>query len=281
MSTDKHINISSSGIMHSKLALGGKEHIVLTKPSGKYQNIALTVVYKNGQIISDKKTKCPGDPATVDFRNKLKQLMAVQHGAALKSLDLKAAPAPAPKAAPAPAPKATPAPEPEVAPAPEPEEAPAKSVNDYLGEVRGFIRKKMDREAFGLIDEAHTAYPDEPLIMSYFGALSARAGKNRKRAVGLCQTAIRTYKDNFPHGRKSYFGTLYLNLGRAYMAIGDKQGAVASLETGLRYDPKSKDINREFITMGIRQAPPIPFLERSNPINKQLGMLRHKRKKKK
>ncbi len=64
-----------------------------------------------------------------------------------------------------------------------------------------------------------------------------------------------------------------LNLGRAHLAIGEKEEAIKAFKLGLRADPENKELLGELKKLGVRKSPPVPFLKRNNPINKYLGML--------
>ncbi len=76
--------------------------------------------------------------------------------------------------------------------------------------------------------------------------------------------------------REVFYPTFYLNLGRAYIAAGKKKDAVFAFQKGLSYDEENKDLLWEARKIGMRRAPAIPYLKRTNPINKYIGMILHK-----
>ena len=85
--------------------------------------------------------------------------------------------------------------------------------------------------------------------------------------------AISGLKDTMPYGSEFFYPAFYLNLGRAYLKAGDKEGAIEAFREGLENDPDNHDLLWEFRKLGIRKSPPIPFLRRSNPVNKYIGLL--------
>jgi hypothetical protein len=68
---------------------------------------------------------------------------------------------------------------------------------------------------------------------------------------------------------------LYLNLGRIYRLSKRKGDAVKIFREGLKFEVNQQIID-ELTKIGIRKRPVIPFLKRSNPLNKYLGVILHK-----
>jgi hypothetical protein len=65
---------------------------------------------------------------------------------------------------------------------------------------------------------------------------------------------------------------LYLILGRIHLLAGQKPTAIRVFRLGLRCE-KNQNIISELAALGIRRPPPLPFLQRANPVNKYLGIL--------
>ncbi|TFG88565.1 MAG: tetratricopeptide repeat protein, partial [Candidatus Atribacteria bacterium] len=82
--------------------------------------------------------------------------------------------------------------------------------------------------------------------------------------------------DRSPVSKEIFFPTFYLNLGRAYIVAGKKQDAIEAFQKGLSYDEENKDLLWEARKLGMRKNPVIPYLKRTNPINKYIGMILHK-----
>jgi tetratricopeptide (TPR) repeat protein len=152
----------------------------------------------------------------------------------------------------------------------------AKKPSDYLDEVKGLLQRKNNRRALELLTSALQEYPDEPFLLSYYGCLEAVINKNLAYGVETCKRALDILNERSPVSKEIFFPTFYLNLGRAYIAAGQKQDAIGAFETGLSYDQENKDLLWEAHKLGIRRKPAIPYLKRTNPINKYVGMLLHK-----
>jgi len=104
---------------------------------------------------------------------------------------------------------------------------------------------------------------------------------DRKYRAGVekCKQAITLIKNESSFGEDLLYPVFYLNLGRAYVAAGKKKDALDSFEKGLKYDNNNRDILKEVRGLGPREKALVPFLDRSNPINKYIGLILHKAKK--
>lgn len=152
----------------------------------------------------------------------------------------------------------------------------AKTPSDYLNEVKNLLRKKNNRRALDLLISALLEYPDEPFLLSYYGCLEAVINKNLAYGIDTCKRALDLLNEQSPVSRDFFYPTFYLNLGRAYIAAGKKNDAIKVFEKGLSYDQENKDLLWEAQKLGMRRKPVIPYLKRTNPINKYIGMILHK-----
>lgn len=148
--------------------------------------------------------------------------------------------------------------------------------SEYIQQVRGLIAKKKQKEAFFLTQQAHVKYPDDPYILSYYGWLQAVADKRYRSGVETCVSAVALLNKHAAKGKNVQYGIVYANLVRANLAAGRKKDAVEAVKKGLKYDPGNKELMKELDTLGRRNKAAIPFLDRSNPINMLLGMMRNK-----
>jgi tetratricopeptide (TPR) repeat protein len=148
---------------------------------------------------------------------------------------------------------------------------------EYLRAVKAHLRNGRQKAAYTVLLEAVVLYPREPLLLSYYGCLQALVDKKYQRGVDNCKKAINLFqgKESFGVGAL-YYPVFYLNLGRAYLAGGKKKNAFDAFTKGLKYESSHPEIKRELRGLGIRKKPPVPFLDRSNPINKYVGMILHK-----
>lgn len=99
--------------------------------------------------------------------------------------------------------------------------------------------------------------------MSYYGmALAIRWGKIGQ-GLELCTQAL----------KKEFFkADYYLNLGRVYLAAENKKGALTVFKKGLKFDHDNEELHEMLILLGVRKRQIIPFLKRSHPLNKTLGV---------
>jgi hypothetical protein len=65
-------------------------------------------------------------------------------------------------------------------------------------------------------------------------------------------------------------------MGKAYLAANKKKEAYDAFQKGLEIDKKNEDILYEIKKLGMRRKTPLPFLKRSNPLNKYIGKFTHK-----
>ena len=160
----------------------------------------------------------------------------------------------------------------------QPEEPVEITPSDYLRAVRSQLRSGKQKEAYGLLLQATVQHPDDPLILSYFGCLQAIVDKKYRSGVEACKRAIVLLKKKETFGEELIYPVFYLNLGRAYVAAKKKKDAIESLQKGLRYDNGNTYLKQELQKLGVRKQPPVPFLDRSNPINRYIGLILHKTK---
>lgn len=121
--------------------------------------------------------------------------------------------------------------------------------------------------AHTLFERAHRRAPSEPRIMSWYGLTLVLVERNSNLGVLYCDQALRLAGPE---------PELYLNQARAHLALGQRERAVRALIRGLSAAPQDAPLRAAQAAMGWRRKPVIPFLPRSNPINRWLGKLRHK-----
>ena len=104
---------------------------------------------------------------------------------------------------------------------------------------------------------------------SFFGLCLALVQKKYKPAIDLCKRAIEL---------QFYNGDHYANLTRVYSAAGNRKKALETVAAGLKLLPDHDGLLAVREQFGVRSRPPLPFLDRSNPINVTLGQSRHAKK---
>ena len=121
---------------------------------------------------------------------------------------------------------------------------------DYAAAQR-YLKAALDRERT----------PDH--LSQYALALAAHT-REIEPSIALCQEAVKQEPKNSEH---------FLRLGTIYLVAGRKKEAIRIFRLGLRVG-KNPTIVRWLQVLGDRRKPLIPFLSRTNPLNKYLGKIR-------
>jgi len=106
-----------------------------------------------------------------------------------------------------------------------------------------------------------------PFYLSYLGVAMAAAERKWDEAEELCTQALKMRRTQ---------PELYLNLADVYRLAGRRQEQIDTLFQGLHMTKRDVRIAEALKRHGVRRSPVIPFLERSNPLNRELGKLRYR-----
>jgi len=117
-------------------------------------------------------------------------------------------------------------------------------------------------KAVKAFESAYNEDKENAKYMSFYGMCSALRWGEIGFGIDLCTKAVK---------KEFYVPEHYINLARVYMRAGNKKGAIIVLKKGLRIDPENDVIHEELVKLGVRKRPIIPFLNRSNPVNRFLG----------
>jgi Flp pilus assembly protein TadD len=131
----------------------------------------------------------------------------------------------------------------------------------------GFLRNNYVSRALEHIKRAADLERNNPYYMSYLGVALARTQQRWADAERLCDTAVRMKRNQ---------AQLYLNLAEVYMASGRKEDAREALIAGMKYARRDIRLNIAMARLTPRRSPVFSFLERTHPLNRHFGMLRHK-----
>jgi tetratricopeptide (TPR) repeat protein len=134
-------------------------------------------------------------------------------------------------------------------------------LKDSLLEGKECLSRGNTAEALNIFQEL-AGHVRHPLVSSGMGYCLAKERGLYAEAVSLCKEALRQDPQEPLH---------FLYLGRVHMLAGRKKDAIRIFKMGLRYG-RCPDIVAELNRMGMRRSPVLPFLSRSNPINKYLGI---------
>jgi hypothetical protein len=151
--------------------------------------------------------------------------------------------------------------------------------DDFLHTVKAHLKSGKQREAYFAVQDAALEYPDDPAILSYYGWLQALVDRRYRPGVDKCKMALSMMQKESTFGEDKRYPVLFLNLGRAYVAAGKKREALEAFHDGLNYNMRNGEILLELRSLGNRKKALVPFLDRSNPINKIVGRIVHTVKK--
>jgi len=126
------------------------------------------------------------------------------------------------------------------------------------------IKAKDYKAAIGFLEDNIKLGGRLPESLSLLGSLIAKTGGNLKKAEKLCKEALDLENGNANH---------YLRLAKVYEKRKWQSKAVEVLRIGIEVDPENREIVKLLNNLCSRKKVPIPFLKRSNPLNKLLGKI--------
>ena len=129
------------------------------------------------------------------------------------------------------------------------------------------LRKGQSSDALEYLRRAAQLEEHNPYYLSFMGVSLARAQGKWTEAVELCKTAV---------NMKRKEAQLYTNLADVYVSAGRRDRAIETLDTALIYCKADARIVRARGRLQKRRPPILPFLERGNLLNRNLGRLRHR-----
>jgi hypothetical protein len=121
--------------------------------------------------------------------------------------------------------------------------------------------------AHAAFERAHRRDPRDPVYMSWYGVTLVLVERNSNLGVLLVDQALRLAGPD---------PELLLNSARIHLALNQRERAARALGRALELWPDDPRLLAARHAMGTRASPVIPFLSRSNPLNRVLGKLRHR-----
>jgi tetratricopeptide (TPR) repeat protein len=219
---------------NSNVSFDGATYHIQTEDMGRKAQKVVSCVYREGEVVFSKESDYSGLAGQEDFEERLRSLMEGQHASVF-------------------------------------DEFLSSRRQHYIEAAKKLLRRGGGLSALNTLKEALKKFPDDPLLRSFYGFLVASVEKNPEEGIRTCQGAIGSLKGF--EGDARVLAECYLNLGKAYIRHEKRMEAINALEEGLKADPGHRDILWEKKKMGERKRPPVPFLKRSNPVNKYLGLL--------
>lgn len=147
---------------------------------------------------------------------------------------------------------------------------------DYINQARLHMKRGREAAAYSLIREAYRKFPSDALVLSWFGWLSALVRGDKKRGLELCEKALKGARKANMRDVALMYPSLYVNLGRTLLCVGDKRRAVEAFERVMQTGVPDNDLVQEMQKLGRRKRPLFPFLSRSNALNVYGGKLMYR-----
>lgn len=230
---------------NTDVVIGKEKYFVQTENIKAKRSFIITRIFLSGKILSTRKIDCSDIMDLPNSDVRVQELMQKQHQSAVSMLKVE-------------------------------KSKKVRTPSDYLEEVKTFMKKGNPEKAVSLLRDAIEQYPDNSVLLSYYGCFEAVVNKNYKNGINTCKKAIETLKKRMPLGEEFFSPVFYLNLGRAYLAAGKRKDAHDTFQRGIKIDAENIDLLEELKRLGMRRKHTVPFLRRSHPINKYIGMLLHK-----
>jgi hypothetical protein len=104
------------------------------------------------------------------------------------------------------------------------------------------------------------------LALTYLGYCIASQQKRVADGIRYCRAGV---------DRESWQAENHLNLARTYLLAGKTKRAIAALDYGLSLDPSHTAMVVLRLSLGMRRQPTFSFLDRSHPLNRLTGKIRH------
>jgi tetratricopeptide (TPR) repeat protein len=238
------ITSNSSSEFYNKFQFGNDIYEVVTEDLGVKKAQIITRIYMRGEILSTTTINYADQAKLPDNSLKLRTMMEEQHESAFEKFIRE-------------------------------ESKPQKSKAEYAEAIRLDLKGGNKRAALGFAREALVNFPSDPFFLSYVGYLTAIVENKSREGAIMCEEAIYILRKAKSTETAFFLPLFCLHLGKAHLKADRKEPAINAFREGLKFDSRNRELLSEIKTVGLRKSPVIPFLGRSNPINKYLGKLRH------
>ncbi|WP_373049592.1 hypothetical protein [Vulgatibacter sp.] len=108
---------------------------------------------------------------------------------------------------------------------------------------------------------------NDPRVLSRLGLSLTLVARDEYKGVAFCEEAVR---------RGLVDADALWRLAVVYETTFQKERAVRAVRQGLAIDTHHPGLVSMIERLGVRRPPVLSFLKRSHPLNKYLGMLRHR-----
>src|SRR5207245_3050009 len=155
------------------------------------------------------------------------------------------------------------APRPTIAPPPPGALVHRGDVDRILDEGRSLL--DLDpRAAHEIFEKAWRRNVNDVRVLSNYGLTLVLVEGDRQRGIRFCEEAVR---------RGPATAEMLVNLAKALVVTRNKEQAVRALRRAMELAPNDPRVGHEFLALGLRRPPPIPWLPRNFFLNKWIGKM--------
>jgi tetratricopeptide (TPR) repeat protein len=148
----------------------------------------------------------------------------------------------------------------------DPAAAAAEEVRAALAEGLAAFQGRDLPAAHQAFQQAHRRDPRHPRALSWYGVTLVLVERNSALGLSLCEQALRPGPEP----------ELLLNLARVHLALNSRERAVRALQRALQVAPADPALLAAQQALGTRSDPVLSLLSRRHPLNRLLGRLRHR-----
>jgi tetratricopeptide (TPR) repeat protein len=139
----------------------------------------------------------------------------------------------------------------------------AAELGKILDDGRALLEQDA-KAAHQIFEKAYRRNLNDPRVLSNYGLTLVLIEGDRQRGIRFCEEAVR---------RGPATTEMLVNLARALVVTRNKEQAVRALQRAMELAPTDPRVRHEFLALGLRRPPPIPWLSRNFFLNRWLGKL--------
>jgi len=124
--------------------------------------------------------------------------------------------------------------------------------------------EKNPQVAHAAFEKAYRRNINDVRVLSNYGLTLVLVEGDRQRGIRFCEEAVR---------RGPTTSEMLVNLAKALVVTRNKEQAVRALRRAQELAPDDPRVGQEFLALGLRRPPPIPWLPRTFFLNKWIGKL--------
>lgn len=144
-----------------------------------------------------------------------------------------------------------------------PPTSPSAELSRILDEGRTLFETD-PKAAHRIFEKAYRRNLNDSRVLSNYGLTLVVVEGDRQRGIRFCEEAVR---------RGPVTTEMLVNLAKALVHTRNKEQAVRALRRAQELAPDDPRVGAEFVALGLRRPPPIPWLPRGFFLNRWIGLL--------